>query len=140
MITKLKLIACYIILFYPCPDFSVRFSLADSLNWGGLFEADRLFFNPISICSFVSRGFTFTPVDTFSSFAERFYIEAMSHSHQHFVAGLLDVLDRKSKLFSWTCPVTPLDNNLSVVITRYLVLLLNFSQSIQTCSSFFLYF
>ena len=43
----------------------------------------------------------------------------MSQSHHlHFTAGLSDVLDKKHKLFSWTCPVSPLDTDLSTVISR----------------------
>ena len=71
-------------------------------------------------------------MDKFSSFVVKLHIGIMSRSHQHFVAGLSDVLDRKSKLFSWTCPVTPLDTNLSVVITRY-VIFFGFLQTVLTC-------
>ena len=41
--------------------------------------------------------------------------------HVHFTAGLYDTLGTKDKLFSWTCPVTPQDDSLSVVIPRFVL-------------------
>ena len=39
----------------------------------------------------------------------------------HFTAGLYDTLNTKDRLFSWTCPITPQDDSLSVVIPRFVL-------------------
>ena len=49
-----------------------------------------------------------------------FEISTMS-GHVHFTAGLSDTLYTKDRLFSWTCPVTPQDASLSVVIPRFVL-------------------
>ena len=49
-----------------------------------------------------------------------FEISTMS-GHVHFTAGLYDTLNTKDRLFSWTCPVTPQDDSLSVVIPRFVL-------------------
>ena len=41
--------------------------------------------------------------------------------HLHFSAGLYDTLGTKDRLFSWTCPVTPQDDSLSVVVIRFVL-------------------
>ena len=41
--------------------------------------------------------------------------------HLHFSAGLYDTLDTKNRLFSWTCPVTPQDDSLRVVVVRFVL-------------------
>ena len=41
--------------------------------------------------------------------------------HVHFTAGLYNTLDTKDKLFSWTCPVTPQNDSLSVVVSRFVL-------------------
>ena len=49
-----------------------------------------------------------------------FEISTMS-GHIHFTAGLYDILSTKDKLFSWTCPVTPQEDSLSMVIPRFVL-------------------
>ena len=49
-----------------------------------------------------------------------FEISTMSR-HVHFTAGLYDTLNTKDRLFSWTCPVTPQDDSLSIVIPRFVL-------------------
>ena len=41
--------------------------------------------------------------------------------HLHFSAGLYDTLSTKDRLFSWTCPVTPQDDSLHVVVIRFVL-------------------
>ena len=60
--------------------------------------------------------------------------------HVHFSAGLYDTLGTKDRLFSWTCPVTPQDDSLRVVVTRFVLSFCYYisflSVTIPTCDFF----